>query len=526
MTFRNWTLALLAGSALVAVPAAAHKTGKPHHHHGKAHKASAAGEPSLRSTVAAQQAKIDELTARLNAMQSAPAAPAAPVDTAAADEAAANSEFLKAQVDALQAQLEGVKKTVALANPVYKGAPEWTGSDGFKFKMNGEVQYDAGYIENPKNAVNTPNLGFNGRSRRLLLGIEGTILGDFAYKAQFNFAQGIVAYEDVVLEYSPKGSPLTLTIGNFYPFSSLDNMTSNRFVSVIERSQLNDGFNNDRRIGVGLTYANKAQDFRIQGGIFNQTINNNFNNTGWQGSVRVVYSPQMWGGQLHLAGSFQHRENQRDALNQTFQARPFSATTDQRFVSTGAIASKRDNIYGVEVLGIFGPLHVQGEAQLLKVDAIRPTDVLTGGEITAGTRYLLDPSFYSVYGELGYWLTGETRGYKNGKIDRTKILHPVTAGGMGGFDLVGRIDYIDFTDRVTSVTTPTNNGLLNGGTQTGYIAALNWWPIDYVRFTAEYIHAEIKGGPRAINVIPVSGAFPSSRSYSTNGAVIRAQIDF
>lgn len=525
MTIRTITLALLAGTALIAVPASAHNTGKAHKHHGKRTAAAPAG-PTLRDTLAAQQAKIDELTARLNSMQ--PAAAAAPmVDTAAADEANANAEFLKAQVDALQAQLEGVKKTVALANPTYKGAPEWTGADGFKFKVNGLVQYDAGYVENPRNAINTPNLGFNTRARRLLFGIEGTILGDFAYRAQFDFAQNAVNYEDVVLEYSPKGSPLTFTVGNFYPFSSLDNMTSNRFVSVVERSQLNDAFNNGRRIGAALTYANKAQDFRIQAGVFsNDAINPNFDNNGYQGSARVVYSPQMLGGQLHFGASFQHRQFKSAAFGQQYRARPFTQITDQRFVDTAAIAAKRDDIIGVELLGIFGPLHVQGEAQYLKVDGLRATDILNPGQVALGTRYPLNPAFYSAYGELGYWLTGETRGYKNGKIDRTKILHPVTSGGSGGLQLVGRIDYLDLTDRVTNVTTPTSDGLLNGGTQTGYLAAINYWPIDYVRVTLQYIHAEIKGGPRAAAVIPLSGNFPSDRSYSTNGVVLRTQIDF
>ena len=46
------------------------------------------------------------------------------------------------------------------------------------------------------------------------------------------------------------------------------------------------------------------------------------------------------------------------------------------------------------------------------------------------------------------YLTGETRGYKGGKLDRTKVLQPFDQGGWGAFQLNGRVDYLDLSDRV------------------------------------------------------------------------------
>ena len=40
-------------------------------------------------------------------------------------------------------------------------------------------------------------------------------------------------------------------------------------------------------------------------------------------------------------------------------------------------------------------------------------------------------------------LTGETRGYKNGTWDRTKVLKPFSKGGWGAFQVNGRVDYLD-----------------------------------------------------------------------------------
>ena len=43
----------------------------------------------------------------------------------------------------------------------------------------------------------------------------------------------------------------------------------------------------------------------------------------------------------------------------------------------------------------------------------------------------------------GYFFTGETRGYKDGLWDRTKVLKPFSKGGLGAFQVIGRVDYLD-----------------------------------------------------------------------------------
>jgi phosphate-selective porin OprO/OprP len=470
----------------------------------------------------------------------APLRAQAAYEPATPEEAAAQLEFLKAQVDALQAQLDAVKKTAGIITPAWKGAPEFSAPDGYKFKLSGELQFDAGQVGNPgPNKINSPNLGFNSRSRRLLVGAAGALPGDFSYSFQFNLAEGVVDYEDMIIEFAPRKTPFTLTLGYFYPFSSMENQMSNRFTSFVERAQLNDATSNGRRLGVAATYANKAGDFRIQAGVFNEGFNGNpnpgnaatpanqnlFDRTGYQFSVRTVYSPQMFGGQLHLGASAQYRRFRQTALGLQYRARPFTQTTDQRFVGTGNIAAKGDDIFGIEAMFIRGPFHAAGEAQYIHVNGYRPGTVAINPQVLLGTAYPNNPHFITGYGEAGFWLTGETRGYKNGKVDRTKILNPVSAGGLGGLQLVGRVDYIDLTQQVNS-TVPGSFGLINGGKQVGYLGALNYWPIDYVRITAEYARAEITGGPQAATVVPLSTAPNPNRKYGTDTFVFRAQIDF
>ncbi len=505
-----------------------------------------AGDSELRAMVERQQKQIDALNAQIQAMQ-ANAVPVAGAlaggvvaDAAAAEENASNIEFMQVTIESQQAQIDALKKTTAANAPSWKGAPELKSSAGFSWKPNGVIQLDGGYVANPNNKINTANLGWNSNFRRLLFGVEGTVPGDFKYKFQFDVAGGSLGFEDVLIAYEPAGKPYSLQVGYFYPFTSLDNMTSNRFLSVMERSQLNDALSPGRRIGVAGAY--QTSEFLLQAGLMNATtVNAATGNTAWSIDARAVWFPKFGTAQYHAALGYHNRNNNKNTLGSNYQARPFTTLTSVRFVgtspstTTGAsgtgIAAYGDQIFAAELAGIWGPFHAVAEAQLVKVDAISPTEVLSGGQAATGfTRLAQDPTFFSTYGEVGYWFTGETRGYKAGKWDRTKIVNPFDKGGWGGFQLVGRIDYLNLTNYV-GASTPTSslvtNGTLNGGSQLGYLVALNWWPTDYVRFTGQFIRSDITGGPSAAAVDPTSLLTPVyDRNYSVNAFVMRAQLDF
>ena len=503
-------------------------------------------DSELRAMVERQQKQIDALNAQIQAMQ----ANAVPVvgalaggvaaDAAAAEENASNIEFMQVTIESQQAQIDALKKTTATNAPNWKGAPELKSGTGFSWKPNGVIQYDAGYVSNPNNKINTANLGWNSNFRRLLFGVEGTVPGDFKYKFQFDVAGGSLGFEDVLIAYEPAGKPYSLQVGYFYPFTSLDNMTSNRFISMMERSQLNDAFGSGRRIGVAGAY--QTSEFLLQAGLMNgTTVNAATGNTAWSADARAVWFPKFGTAQYHAAVGYHNRHNNKNSLGQNYQARPFTTLTSIRFVgtspatTTGAsgtgIAAYGDQILAAELAGIWGSFNAVAEAQLVKVDAVNPTDVLSGGQAASGfTRLAQDPTFFSAYGEVGYWFTGESRGYKAGKWDRTKIVNPFDKGGWGGFQLVGRVDYLNLTQYV-GASTPTSSlvtgGTLNGGSQLGYLVALNWWPTDYVRFTSQFIRSDITGGPSAAAVDPTSLLTPVyDRNYSVNAFVMRAQLDF
>jgi phosphate-selective porin OprO/OprP len=462
----------------------------------------------------------------------------------AVDDLQSKIELLQAQVEALQDALETVKTQQAKAVPTWKGAPEYADKDaGFTFKPKGFMQWDAGFVGYPEGderrgtvgGIDFGNLGFNSRARRLVFGAEGTLPGSFGYKFELNFAQGTVDYEDIILTYDVKNSPLQLSIGNFYPYSSLETMTSSRLGTMLERASFTDAFNFNRRLGIGLQFSDKKTDsYLIQAGLFSAPVNDaSFTRTSWQASLRGIYSPMLGTTRLHLGANFQHRENNREDQAARYRTRPLTQITDQRFIDTNNLAAKGDDVVGVEFAAIHKSLHLAAEGQKVWVrDAYNPAELTAlNGDAgdnagSTGTAYNGDPSFMGGYFEIGYFLTGETRAYKGGKWDRTKVLKPFDQGGWGAFQLNGRVDYVDLTDDVdgssASLSAPF---FVNGGKQIGYQASLVWNPVDWVKFLAQVGHIDVTGGPR--NALGSDLTKPANkRKFGVDTFAARAQLEF
>jgi phosphate-selective porin OprO/OprP len=496
------------------------------------------------------------------------AADAAIAEAGAIDDAQARIELLQAQVEALQEALEGVKASMVKATPSWKGAPQFEDKEaGWSFKPRGRVQYDVGYVSNPDDDPNggliTRDLGFNTRARRIRLGAEGTIPGGLGYKCEMDFANASVGFGDCIMSYTPTNSQFNIAIGNQETNNGLEQISSSRWSSFVERAAFDDAFINTRRLGANVGYVSKDSVFRVNAGLWAaHSIDSSLDNEGWIGAARAVYAPLMGGNQMHFGINYQHREFQSNnagttsggsgmpSINQTarYRARPFTQLTGLRFVDSGTYAAKSDDIIGLEAAGIFKSLHIAAEGQYLMSNAYEAGDELsklTGSNTinlfpgNATTVLVPDgnPSFWGGYFEAGYFLTGETRGYKAGAWDRTKVLKPFSKGGAGAFQIVGRIDYLDLDSRklhegcnnnfVTGICTASNN-YTRGGKQLGLQAGLTWIPEDYLRVLINYSHAEVEGGPFADEVSELSSSNEdvADEDYGVDVLQARFQVDF
>lgn len=424
------------------------------------------------------------------AQQTAPGA-AANLTT---EEVAARAALLEQQVQALQQELNALKKQVAAVAPSWKGAPQLEDKDkGWSFKPFGRLNYDLGWVGHP-DGVSDRGLGFSNELRRARLGVEGTIPGGFGYKLEVDFADNEIEVTDAILSYAATKN-LGIVLGQHNNFQSLEELTSSRFTSFMERAAFTDAFNFERRVGVSATY--NAGDVIASGGVFTDNIDdlNNDENNAVSVGGRLVYAPKAAGTQLHFGGSAHLRDNGdvAEAGGTTrYRQRPFVHTTDTRFLATPALRVGQESNYGLEAAAIRGPFHAAGEVHWLKADRI------------GAAR---SPTFFGGYAEVGYYLTGETRGYKNGRFDRTKVLKPVGGGGLGAFQVNLRYDHLDLSDA----------GVI-GGRQQGYAASLIWIPHDHVRFLLNYAHLVYDDAAVA--------AAGGDRSYGIDVFGARAQIDF
>lgn len=424
------------------------------------------------------------------------------------DDVASELAALRARVQQLEERLAGqdpppVSTPAAAPVPpaapsrdggmVFRGAPQFS-SGGFTFKPRGRLQYDFGTISSPR-GISDRGLGFGNELRRARLGVEGSLPGGFGYVFELDFADNEVEITDAILTYRA-AEPATITIGQHNPFQSLEELTSSRFGSFMERAAFTDAFNFERRVGLSATFSDGP--LLVQGGVFTDNIEDlstdENNSAGVDG--RIVYAPKLGETQLHFGASGHYRSNNdlfETGITTRYRQRPQVHFTDTRFIGTPALRVENETHYGFEAAMVRGPFHAAAEVHWL--DADTPT----------GT-----PTFFGGYVEGGVYLTGESRGYRNGRFDRTAVRRPVGGGdnsGIGAVQLNLRYDRLDL-----------NSGAIRGGTQDGYLASLIWIPQDYIRFMINAGHLRYEDA-----AVPAAGG---DRSYGVNVVAARAQVDF
>ncbi|HWT13258.1 MAG TPA: porin [Allosphingosinicella sp.] len=376
-------------------------------------------------------------------------------------------------------------------SPRFQGAPRFGSTDGWSLKPRGRFQYDVGHISRPE-GVTVAGLGSRHELRRARIGVEGTAPGRFGYVFEIDFAADVVEIVDANITYKATDE-ITLTAGQHNNFQSLDELTSSRFNSFIERAAFTDAFNFERRLGLSGTFAKGPVTAQV--GVFHDNlldIDDGDSAVGLDG--RFVYAPRLGGTQLHFAGSAHWRDNGdlvANGLTTRYRQRPLIHATSLRFVATPALPVEEETHFGLEAALIRGPFHAAGEAHWLRADSG-----------SAG-----DHTYFGAYAEVGYFLTGETRGYRGARFDRTRVRRSIEEGGVGAVQVNLRWDHLDL-----------NSGSVTGGVQNGLQASLIWIPTDYVRFMLNYARLSYDGAR-----IPAAGG---DRDYGVDVIGARAQFDF
>jgi phosphate-selective porin OprO/OprP len=450
----------------------------------------------------------------------------------------------------------------------WKGAPELSSADGkFKFKVRGRVMVDYNGIDQDERITREGDISAV-ELRRARLGVEGVVYYDWKYKFEIEFAGDEVEIKDAYLAYANWWDAIDtseIRIGNQYVYTSLEQITSSRFITFLERAAFTDpGFlpsvEADRQIGAAIVVGD--EHWSLQTGAYGASVGpandvpgqEDFDTDKLALSVRGTVAPinrEVNGVHqvLHLGASFRHREAgelrdcsppgdfdengdddgsgsfcaNSDPVSALFQYRARGADLHlaDRFIDTPQF-SDEDNMWHLEAAFVWGPFSMQGEYAELEADGARIFD--DASAIVPVTP--VNPTYTGWYVDVSWYLTGETRNYEasEGIFGRTKVKNPVWggSGGWGAWQIAGRYDVLDLSDEAAAMNAVYN--CTECGEQQTWLFGLNWLLTDYTALKLQVSQSKITGGNNAPRG---SGeGFNKNDGADITGVGVRWQVDW
>jgi len=492
---------------------------------------------------------------------SAPGASHAAAPAASAAEVAAIKQDLELktnEIKALEEHAAEESKPSSVHVKLDDGIHFATKDGNFTASINGRMQVDSqsnvnqqlpvDYLNTnaagqPVNQLGAPAELNNGATlRRARLGVEGTFFKNTDYKFEYDFTRGnglnAGGITDAFIRYN-FSTPFSAKVGAFKEPFSLEEATSNRYTTFIERNMavntMVDNLNT-YKVGIGANYSTDrwlvGSSFQTEGvGGYSNAYGNNalssntgsaINNNGgvnrnggggdtsWEVNTRLAGTPWFESKTkfLHVgaSGSYININNNYNGSG-TYSnggvifANGVGANVDRTAIlNTGNLTAgnkgaknsfQADHLsrFGAESALVYGPFSAQAE--------YIQTDV-------SGHNYANNESINGWYGYGTYFLTGESRNYsaKTGSWGRIKPNRNFDMkGGWGAWELATGYDYMNL-----------NSYVIQGGRASTVKGGINWYPHSHVRVMANYVHVlDISSA----NASSVTGAInPTSRAWN------------
>ncbi|HWI85821.1 MAG TPA: porin [Sphingomonas sp.] len=475
--------------------------------------------PTDASGAAAQGSGLDTLVPAGDAAAAPNAAPAktgdAVLDRLNELEAKVNAlELRNRQLEAEAAEtVTRVQKVeVRAAKGVQPGVAPTFGdvTDSFTFHPRGTFQIDhAGYHER------AGGYDFNSGTdiRRGRFGFDGTAWKVWKYRIEAEFVKNNVNLLDAYLQYVGFKN-IVLTVGQHKAPYGLEANTTDALNTFLERGMFTNAFGAvgaERRVGASFAYQTPTITATI--GLFGSGEGVQRNaatpDEAYGVNGRVTFEPiQDVGRLVHLGASGYHVSN-LGGNSVTLSDRPGTRVDNGVIesvvlgpVTTGTATTRgaRDATYwGAEAAFVYGPFSLQGEYGHLNVDRY---DAVASG------------NFDGFYAFGTFFLTGESRVFKGGVVDRVKPFKDFNpaSGDWGAFELGVRYDRLDLTDRAIS---PLSH------LATSWTGGLNWYLNPNTRFIFNYIRFKGTNSPLVAAPVAINGTTAKGDAYAT-----RLQFDF
>jgi phosphate-selective porin OprO/OprP len=299
----------------------------------------------------------------------------------------------------------------------------------YSFRVGGRLQYDYNKSDldgGTTTAEDKIEDQFDVRRARIF--VSGDIQ-DWSYKAQFNIGDDDGGdAEDLYVRYKGFGKMATITAGKQKMPFGLEELTSSKDISMLERSAITEAYAIGRQEGVQLSGKGNNFTYAIAG----FETGGDANEDDFGAAARVTFAPVVSDSTVvHLGLAYKDVEDGMSA-------------------------------YGLELAGVLGPFHAQAEF----VDA----DNGDGASDTDG-----------YYLQAGWVITGEQRPYKDGKFKRIK-----PADKNGAIELVARYENGD--GNYSDIELDNDGDSLDDATAWGL--GLNWYVNNNVKLGMNYTEGE------------------------------------
>lgn len=404
------------------------------------------------------------------------------------------NDAVKAQIEALQQQIDDMKiqygndlkdlkeKQEAVQVGLKDGRPTFRTGDGlFTFAIRGRAHLDmAAYNQSEGDKTKAGNTTLDGGEnfRRAELGIEGTLMKDWAYKLNIQFggsgAEGNGFIKDAYLAYNgfkPFGADLAIKAGAIQTPMTLDDSTSSNDITFMERATAanlatslgaGDGrMSYGAELSTGMVYASAFYTTEV----VTTTLNSSNEGSNVVARLAANFQP-IEKSNIHVGASGTYALDPQGSVR--FRDRPELRVDETRLIDTGAIAADEAYEYGPELAASYGPVRVQGEYYVYTVDR---------------KGALSDVDFNAWYLQASWVLTGEEYKYDKAvaAYKGVKPASPFTpGGGIGAVELAARYSQTDL-----------NDANIFGGKEDIWTIGVNWYANNNVRLMLNYLNVSV-----------------------------------
>lgn len=333
--------------------------------------------------------------------------------------------------------------------------------DHAHFFQDSELDKNYGILENKaRTEIGSARLYFS-----------GDVYENIEFKFQIEFAGEKIDFKDVYIGITDIPVVGTFRIGHLHEPFRLSALTSDKYITFMERGA-NSHFSPIRNTGAVLFNDFFNDRFSIQMGVFRNPNNSSQNALHYDGYAltgRMSILPIKNNDKTHLlhlgaAYSFRNPESREYRISIS----PGSRIAD-KYLQTGIMED-------VDHLGLanFETAYIYGSFSL-------QSEFLTAAVHTTKGIY----HFSNYYGELSYFLTGESKNYEGsyegfGRVKPRQNFRGKEKG-FGAWEVAIKYSQTDLNDRIVI-----------GGKQSQIAFGLNWYLNPVTRFMFNYVHASIE----------------------------------